>query len=73
MDDLAALSDEFDDPARLAEWYRVFEGEGYSADQLERYEVEPARSMLTKVPYASAWDQDYRSVLTCKEVAGDFG
>lgn len=70
---LAALSDEFDDPASLDDWQRVFEVEGWPYDQLEAFDANTTRAgWLTMVPYASTWYQDYRGELTFKPVTGDF-
>ncbi len=72
-DDLAALSDEFDDPASLANWKRVFREEKWNADQLERIDINRStKGQMTLVPYTSSWYQDWRGVLVHKRVKGDF-
>lgn len=56
-DDLASLSDEFDRPARLAEWSSVHEVEGWT-DKLKRMEVSSA-GVLTLEPWPSVWFHDF--------------
>ena len=59
--DLAPLSDEFVDAARITEWSRVHEVEQWNADQLEIYDVNdtPSRAVtctsvvITKSPSTS--------------------
>ncbi|MCZ7646946.1 MAG: PKD domain-containing protein [Planctomycetota bacterium] len=73
QDDLAPLSEEFDDPDAFARFQRVNTVEQWNADQLEAADVgqsSPGRLML--MPYASGWYRDYRGVLAFKPVAGDF-
>ena len=71
--DLALLSDEFDDAATLANWTRVNEEEGWMADDLEVFDINattPGR--MTMMPYTTSWFEDYRGPLVFKEVTGDF-
>jgi hypothetical protein len=71
--DIAQLSDEFEDPATLKNWRRIFEVEQTGADQLAVCDIgRSRRGRLTLVPHASTWYQDYRGVLVFKPVAGDF-
>ncbi|MEQ8791277.1 MAG: hypothetical protein RIC55_33760 [Pirellulaceae bacterium] len=71
--DLSALSDEFENPALMSQWKRVFEVERTGADQLEVLDIGRTRDgWLTMTPYTSTWYQDYRGVLVHKDVAGDF-
>jgi hypothetical protein len=71
--DLALLSDEFDDPSTLKNWQRVFQVERTGADQLDRFDIGRTRpGWMTLVPHTSTWYRDYRGVLVFKEVAGDF-
>ena len=66
-DDLASLSDEFDNPQTLSNWKRVFEEERTGADQLASLDIGKTRDgWLTLVPHASTWYQDYRGVLVHK-------
>src|SRR5688500_2793776 len=71
--DLRPLSDEFDTPATLGDWRRIWREEYWDADQLEHYDIGATRaSWLTMVPYASSWYEDYRGELAFKQVTGDF-
>ncbi len=73
QDDISSLSDEFENPATLRNWSRVFETERMGADQLSQFDINRTRSgWMTMVPHASSWYQDYRGVLVYKEVSGDF-
>lgn len=72
-DSLVELSDEFDRADSLTNWQRVFQTEGWNADQLEIQNVNttvPGRMLM--VPRTSTWYQDYRGELTFKRVSGDF-
>ncbi len=71
-DDLCALSDEFDDPATLAQWSRLYQVEGWP-DQLQSWDIGVSRPGHMRVlPYASSWFEDLRGVLVFKPVTGDF-
>jgi hypothetical protein len=71
-DDLAALSDEFDDPATLAQWQDLRAAEKWPNDQLQTRQVGgETPGALLLVPHTSVWYQDYRGVLQFKPVAGD--
>ncbi len=72
-DDIASLSDEFNDPGTLTNWLRVFEVERTGADQLQRFDIgRSQQSAMTLMPYTSTWYRDYRGVLVHKRVRGDF-
>ncbi|MDQ8198413.1 hypothetical protein QEH56_09655 [Pelagicoccus enzymogenes] len=72
-DDLRALSDEFDNASSLAAWSRIFEVEGWGADQMESLDINASRSgYLTMVPKTSSWYRDWRGILMFKRVTGDF-
>ena len=72
-DDLASLSDEFDDPKTIGNWLRVFEVERTGADQLERFDMGRTQDgWMALVPYTSTWYRDYRGELVHKRVSGDF-
>lgn len=72
-DDLQSLSDEFDDPATLPQWSRIFQTEQTNADQLERFDISKTRAgWMVMVPYSSTWYMDYRGVLVYKQIKGDF-
>lgn len=72
-DDLTPLSDEFGDSSSLSNWSRVFEVEGWGADQMESIDIDASRSgYLTMVPKTSSWYRDWRGILLFKRVTGDF-
>lgn len=71
--DLRPLSDEFDAPATLGDWRRIWREEYWNADQLEQYDIGAARAgWLTMVPHTSGWFEDYRGELAYKDITGDF-
>lgn len=73
QDDLASLSDTFDDAATLKQWQRVYEAEKSRANQLAKFDINTAHAgQMVMVPHASVWYQDYRGVLAYKQVTGDF-
>ncbi len=70
--DLCPLSDEFDDPATLAQWSRLYQVEGWP-DQLESWDIALSRpGHMRLLPYTSSWFEDLRGVLVFKPVTGDF-
>jgi hypothetical protein len=73
-DDLAPLSDEFEDAATLADWQRNYIVEGWTgADKLEVWDIDTSRSgHMRLVPYASSWYQPYTGAYAFKQVTGDF-
>lgn len=72
-DPLCALSDEFEDPATLSQWQRVWQVEGWPHDQLEVWDIDQsAPGRMTLMPYTSSWFQDLRGVLAFKLLSGDF-
>ncbi|MBK8251334.1 MAG: hypothetical protein IPK82_01530 [Polyangiaceae bacterium] len=72
MDDLAALSDEFDNAATLPNWTLLHQELGLPApyDTLDINQTEAGK--LTIVPTVSAWYQDDMAAFLYKEVTGDF-
>ena len=73
QDDLNSLSDEFDDPATIKQWSRIYQTEKTNADQLEKYDIAQTRpGWMVMMPYTSTWYMDYRGVLVYKQVKGDF-
>lgn len=71
--DIASLSDEFDDPSTLKNWKRIYQTEKTQANQLQQLDLgETRKGWLTLVPYTSSWFRDYRGVLVYKEIEGDF-
>jgi hypothetical protein len=72
-DDLVGLSDEFSSPATLSDFRRIYQVEGWGANQLELLDVNASSpGRLVMMPYASSWYQDWRGVLMFKNVTGDF-
>lgn len=72
-DDLTALSDDFENADTLTDWQRLYQTEGWAADQLESWDIngsQPGRMVLT--PYTTVWYQDYRGPMVYKELTGDF-
>ena len=71
-DDLAALSDEFDNPNSLAAWTELSAAEGSQnwIEQIDIGKTNPGELYLT--PYVSGWFADWRGVYLFKEVQGDF-
>ncbi|HEX2205496.1 MAG TPA: hypothetical protein VHG91_19450 [Longimicrobium sp.] len=70
--DLAALSDEFDDPASLAAWTSHAKAEGWP-EQAARVDVgRTERGALYLEPGTSGWYADFRAPFLFKEVTGDF-
>jgi hypothetical protein len=73
-DDLAPLSDEFENAATLADWQRNYIVEGWTdADKLEVWDIDTSRSgHMRLIPYASSWYQPYTGAYAFKNVTGDF-
>jgi hypothetical protein len=73
-DDLAALSDEFDDPSTLADWQRNHITEGWTgADKLQTWNIDTSRTEhMRLMPYTSTWFQNYTGALVYKQITGDF-
>ncbi|WP_309005038.1 hypothetical protein [Pelagicoccus sp. SDUM812005] len=72
-DDLSTLSDEFEAASSLSNWSRIFETEGWGADQMQSVDVGESRGgYLTMVPKTSSWYRDWRGILMYKRIAGDF-
>lgn len=71
--DLAHLSDEFENPATFKNWQRVYQVEQTGADQLQRIDIGQSQpGWLRLMPYTSSWYQDWRGVLMFKPIEGDF-
>ncbi|MGB0715084.1 MAG: hypothetical protein ACPGXK_04345 [Phycisphaerae bacterium] len=71
--DLAPLSDEFDDGSSQSDWSRVHVVEGWNADDLEVFDIDATTAgRMTMVPFTTSWFEDYRGPLVFKEVTGDF-
>ncbi|MBL6766259.1 MAG: hypothetical protein ISQ14_14985, partial [Verrucomicrobiae bacterium] len=71
-DDLAPMSEEFSTSGALANFQRLYQTEGWGADQLVSAEIEPGEGRLVMIPRASSWYQDYKGPLAYKTVSGDF-
>ena len=72
-DDLAVLSDEFNDAATLASYQRVNSVEGWNADKLEARDINTSRTgRMTMLPRTGGWFNDYIGELSFKPVSGDF-
>lgn len=72
IDDLLALSDEFDDPGTLRNWQDHATVEGWPS-WIEAVDVDTTSSgHLFLIPLSSGWYQDYRGVFLFKTVTGDF-
>ena len=71
-DDLAALSDEFDNAATLRRWqdHAVVEGWPSMTDRVDINTTAPGHLYL--VPRTSTWFEDYHGVYLFKTVTGDF-
>ncbi len=73
INDLAALSDEFDSAATLASYQRVNTVEGWNADKLEARDINTSRAgRMTMLPRTGGWFNDYIGELTFRPVSGDF-
>ncbi|MDC0667366.1 hypothetical protein [Nannocystis radixulma] len=71
-DELAALDDEFDDPASLAGWQTFSRAEGWP-DRVKQIDVATTQpGHLTLVPSTSFWLYDHHAPLLFREVTGDF-
>ena len=73
QDDLAKLSDEFDNEQSAGQWQRVDQVEGWNANQLELFDINKIyKGQAALMPYTSTWYKDWRGVLLFKPVKGDF-
>ncbi|TWT38707.1 hypothetical protein [Blastopirellula retiformator] len=73
VDDLAGLSDEFDDSGALTEWSRLNETENWNADQLNLWDIDQTQDgRMVMQPHTVVWYQDWRGPMTYKDVTGDF-
>ncbi|HMP77702.1 MAG TPA: hypothetical protein PKE12_15510 [Kiritimatiellia bacterium] len=78
-DDLAALSDEFDDASSLVRWQRVHEVEGWdalvpgrSADPWETWYIDETNDVGVIAPYTGGYYNDFIGGLAFQVVTGDF-
>ena len=73
VDDLAVLSDEFENAATLSNWTRLNDSEGWNADKLEVFDVDTtAAGQMRIMPHTTSWYADLTGPLLYKEVNGDF-
>lgn len=69
----AALSDEFDDPASLDSWSRLYATEGWGADQLDKWDIGVGTpGAMTLTPRSSVWYNNRKGALAFQMVSGDF-
>ncbi|SHJ17397.1 hypothetical protein SAMN02745181_1367 [Rubritalea squalenifaciens DSM 18772] len=73
-DDLQALGDEFTTSLTQPQWSRLYQTEGWDADQLELWDFNPsyAPGHMVMAPHTSSWYADLKGVLVYKEITGDF-
>ncbi|MFH1300889.1 MAG: putative Ig domain-containing protein [Planctomycetota bacterium] len=72
-DDLTDLGDDFENAATLANWQRIYQTEGWGADQLETWNInETQAGRMVFAPHTAVWFDDYRGPLAYKEITGDF-
>ncbi|NNM28168.1 MAG: hypothetical protein HKO57_01490, partial [Akkermansiaceae bacterium] len=72
-DDLAPLSDEFDDSASIAAWQDLGVVEGWGTPSYEMADINTtAPGRFHVVPGALTWFNHLRGLLFFKEVSGDF-
>lgn len=70
--DIAWMGDEFEAPASLNDFQRIWRTEHWPFDQLQSLDVGLSQpGHLSMEPFASGWWQDYRAELTYKEISGD--
>ena len=73
LDDLAVLSDEFENAATLSSWIRLNDTEGWNADKLEVHDVDTsAAGQMRIMPHTTSWYADLTGPLVYKEITGDF-
>lgn len=72
-DDLTDLNDDFEDASTLANWQRIYQTEGWGADQLEVWDINNTQAgKMVFAPHTTVWYEDYRGPLVYKEISGDF-
>lgn len=73
--DIAPLSDEFDNAASINQWSEVHNTEGWGARgaQLNQWTVNAGGSgQMVMQPHTVVWYEDWRGPLVFKEITGDF-
>jgi hypothetical protein len=72
-DDIASLSDEFNDSATQSTWQRVSATEGWGPSKLEAWNINTSRSgHMRLMPYSSSWFGNWTGEMVFKSVTGDF-
>ncbi|MGJ8673669.1 hypothetical protein [Rubritalea sp.] len=73
-DDIQPHGDEFNSAVTRSAWQRLNDTEGWNADQLELWDLNPtyAPGHMVLAPHSSGWYMDLRGVLVYKEITGDF-
>ena len=72
-DDLTDLNDDFENAATITNWQRIYQTEGWNADQLDIWDINNTQAgNMVFVPHTTVWYSDYRGPLAYKEVTGDF-
>lgn len=73
IDDLAALSDEFDQTSSLTNWLSLNQTEGWGVNQLEVLDVNTSRAgHMRFMPHTVSWYMNNQGPLVYKEITGDF-
>ena len=73
QDDLAHLSDEFEDSSSITNWQRLNAVEGWNADKLEILDVNTTTpGNMHLMPHSSSWYMDLVGPMVYKEISGDF-
>lgn len=72
-DELAPLSDEFEDAATQANWQRVSQTDGWGPSKLETWDIDISRDgHMRLMPYSSSWYGNWTGEMVFKNVTGDF-
>lgn len=73
QNDLGFLNDEFEDSATLGNWQERWIAEGWSADQLELWDIDASQpGRMVMMPYTVTWYGNYEGPLVFKRLGGDF-
>lgn len=72
-DDLTGLNDEFDDATTINNWQRLYQTEGWGADQLQAWDIDQTQAgRMTMQPHTVVWYQNWRGPIAYQEITGDF-
>ena len=70
---IASFGDEFGNASSIGNWKRIYEEEGWGANQLQSWSVDADSSgEMLLTPHSSSWFADLRGVLAFKEITGNF-